>query len=130
MFELTDARKVIANEMPEAELQSLVEPFFRLDDFLVFHVRSPRGSEPGVPDLLMVKPPRVIFMELKRQKGRLDNRVRFTRGSRRVPPRRLPTQEEWFNALLECPGIEAYLVRPRDWLDGTVESIREGALHG
>lgn len=52
----------------------------------------------GLPDLLMVKPPRVVFMELKRQAVR----------------ELTPEQEEWIALLKKCPSVEVYIFRPGD----------------
>lgn len=53
---------------------------------------------PGYPDLTLVKPPRVIFAELKMPKG-------------------YPTkaQKEWGALLEACPGVSYYLWKPKDW---------------
>jgi hypothetical protein len=36
-----------------------------------YHVADSRRSRPGFPDLVLIKPPKVIFLEVKREKGRL-----------------------------------------------------------
>jgi len=63
-------------------------------------VRSPRGF----PDETLVRPPRVVFAELKSQAGRLS-----------------PAQREWLEVLAQCPGVEVYVWRPSDW--PTVERV-------
>lgn len=55
-------------------------------------------GDKGMPDLLMIKPPRVVFIELKRQ------------GVNRMTPE----QEAWMELLKACPGVEAYIFRPGD----------------
>jgi len=57
-------------------------------------------SPPGEPDLRIIRPPRVIFAELKKQDGKAT-----------------PEQEEALALLAQCPGVEAYLWRPGDWDD-------------
>ena len=52
----------------------------------------------GFPDLVLVRPPDVLFAELKSEKGRLT-----------------PNQRNWQEALSECPGVRYFLWRPRDW---------------
>jgi hypothetical protein len=57
-------------------------------------IHSPRG----MPDLILCKPPRVVFAELKTLKGQ-------------------PTEYQinWLNLLSDCPGNECFLWRPDDW---------------
>ena len=57
----------------------------------------PTGTTPGVPDMLMVRPPRLVFIELKAKRGKLSE-----------------AQAEWLQALAES-GAEAYCWRPADW---------------
>jgi hypothetical protein len=52
----------------------------------------------GYPDLTMCRPPRVIFVEMKSQRGRIA-----------------PRQQEWLAALSQCSGIESYVWRPTEW---------------
>lgn len=111
----------LASMMPERELQQAIEDHFRERGWFVYHARTAPGSEPGLLDLVMMRPPRVIFMELKSMKGKLDERLRYSRRGNRV----LPTQKEWFDGLEECPGVETYLIRPIDWFNGTVDRISE-----
>lgn len=66
-------------------------------------VHSPRG----MPDLILCKPPRVIFAELKTEKGQVS-----------------PSQKEWIDLLAECGGnVECYLLRPAD-VEKFVEILR------
>ena len=69
----------------------------RLNDWLFFHDWDSRKNAPGFPDLVLVKPPRIIFAELKRQRGRVR-----------------PMQTVWLDALGGCAGVETYLWRPSD----------------
>ena len=62
--------------MSEKEFQAQVVQAARMLRWMVSHMTLPQRSEPGVPDLLLVRPPRVIFAELKSEKGRLDTRRR------------------------------------------------------
>jgi hypothetical protein len=63
----------------------------------VFHPFLSKWSERGWPDLSMARPPRLVFAELKAEKGRLT-----------------PVQEEWLE-LLRGGGAEAYCWRPSDF---------------
>jgi hypothetical protein len=51
----------------------------------------------GLPDLVLVKPPRVVFLELKSDKGRVR-----------------PEQQIWLDALEQCDTLTSALVRPDD----------------
>lgn len=55
-------------------------------------------SPAGFPDRVFVRPPRLIFAELKRENGKLSL-----------------AQEEWIADLHHVPGVETYVWRPADW---------------
>jgi hypothetical protein len=65
-----------------------------------FHQQDSMGTRAGLPDLILVRPPRVIFAELKSEHGRLT-----------------PAQRQTLERLMECPGVETYVWRPRDARD-------------
>lgn len=65
-----------------------------------YHTYDSRRSPPGFPDLVLVRPPRVIFAELKVGRGVLT-----------------PYQRVWRDALLRCPGVEYFCWYPRDLLE-------------
>lgn len=60
-----------------------------------YHTFDSRRSHPGFPDLVLVRD-RVLFIELKAEKGKLSD-----------------VQRDWLRALLEA-NAEAYVARPRD----------------
>ena len=97
--------------MTEGDLEALVEQTFRLAGWLVFHTRDSRRSEPGFPDIVAVKAPWVVFVELKVSGEKVKARPRPTRRGRRE----LPTQADWLLNLRGCPGVETYVWRPEDW---------------
>ncbi len=102
---LTDPNSI----MSEAELQDSVVKMAIDLGWMFFHPVWSRKSEPGFPDLVLVKPPRLIFAELKREKGKL------TKGRwNKAKTRWLPGQDEWAEALEACPGAEYYLWKPSD----------------
>ena len=78
--------------------------------WLVYHTYDSRRSQAGFPDLVMVKNGRVIFAELKTQKGRIRKE-----------------QERWLDALALNSNIEVYLWRPSD-SDQIIETLLEGKL--
>jgi hypothetical protein len=62
--------------------------------FLRYHTYRSKLSQPGFPDDVLVRE-RVIFMELKRESGKVSD-----------------AQREWIRALHKA-GAEVYVVRPR-----------------
>jgi hypothetical protein len=111
----------------EAELQQAIVDAAGLFGWLAYHTHDSRHSAAGFPDLVLVKPPRLIFAELKTETGRPS-----------------PAQLTWAQALSSVaeqvdegdfpairgsayrPSIEVYLWRPADWRDGTVERVLRG----
>jgi len=62
-----------------------------------YHTHDSRHSSAGFPDLVLVRRPRVIFAELKSDRGRCT-----------------PEQRAWLAELAEC-SVEVTLWRPSDW---------------
>lgn len=62
-----------------------------------FHVFDSRRSDPGWPDLVLVRPPELLVAELKTDNGRLTS-----------------AQREWLGLLAAC-GVETHVWRPRDF---------------
>jgi hypothetical protein len=92
--------------MTEAELQQIIIDQAELVGWRVFHDNDSRRNVPGFPDLVLVRPPRVVFMELKSATGRLR-----------------PEQHEWMDALMRCDTIASAIVRP-DHLDRILQYLR------
>ena len=97
--------------MTEADLQRSIIIAAREFQWLAYATYRSMRSEPGFPDLVLVRPPRVMFLELKTAKGRLRKGHWNKAGSRW-----LPGQDEWGEALKDCAesGVEYMLVRPAD----------------
>lgn len=68
-----------------------------------YHVFDSRRSAAGFPDLVLVRRPRCLFVEVKSQRGHLT-----------------PDQIAWLRDLDAC-GLETYCWRPSDWRQ--IESI-------
>ncbi|SRR6266542_129380 len=83
-------------KLTEKAWQAQVLTLARMFGWRVFHVFNSRRSVPGFPDLVLVRRPRVIFAELKTDRGRLTD-----------------DQRDWLADLGECP-VESYVWRPRD----------------
>jgi hypothetical protein len=64
-----------------------------------YHTHDSRRSQAGLPDLILRRRPRVVWAELKSERGRLT-----------------PAQREWIADLRAC-GQEAYIWRPSMWKD-------------
>jgi len=107
--ESTAARRVLNHLMSERDLQDGVVQLARSLGLLVFHDYDSRRSESGFPDLVIVGPRGVAFIELKRQSGKLTTE-----------------QKAWGAALQASMGRydarHSYNVfRPHDWHEGSVD---------
>ena len=92
--------------MSEAELSSLVLDLARLLKWkLRYHTWNSQHSAAGFPDLVLVRPPRVLFVELKSEVGKLT-----------------PAQANWIAALRDCP-VEVAVIRPSDCRDPIEMSV-------
>jgi hypothetical protein len=69
----------------------------------IYHTYDSRRSSPGFPDLVLVRPPRLLFVELKVGRRKVTNE-----------------QELWLLALGAC-SAETYVWRPDDW--PTIEEV-------
>lgn len=82
----------------EKQFQQQVIDLARLCGFRVYHTWLSIRSAAGFPDLVLARPPRLIFAELKSDRGALT-----------------PAQHDWLTALRCCAGVEVYVWRPADW---------------
>lgn len=83
--------------MTEREFQQQVVDLAGLTGWLVYHTHDSRHSAQGWPDLVLVRPPELIFAELKTETGRLST-----------------AQKEWLEALTGS-GQRACVWRPADF---------------
>lgn len=81
----------------EAAFQTQVIQLAKFYNWMCYHTHDSRRSAPGFPDLVLLRPPEALFVELKSEKGR-------TR----------PEQRDWMSALHAC-GMEVHLWRPADF---------------
>lgn len=77
----------------EAAFQDEVLGLARLYGWRAYHTHDSRRSAPGFPDLVLVRPPRLIFAELKTDTGRVK-----------------PEQEAWLEALAEVGAAVSFAV--------------------
>lgn len=109
-----DARRVMDLLMTEKALQDNVIALAKTLGLLVYHPYDSRKSEPGFPDLTIVGKRRVLFVELKRQTGKLTKE-----------------QQAWREAIERtadkpwAPHVY-YLWRPHDWSSGEIENVLRG----
>lgn len=82
----------------ERELTTWVMDVAKATGWKVYHVPDSRRAPSGFPDLVLLNPPHLLFVELKRDGhgGKLT-----------------ALQKEWISALHEC-GQEAVVWRPSD----------------
>ena len=114
----------VASKMTEAAFQAQVLQVARTLGWRCYHTAISYGSAGGFPDLVMVRQPRLIFAELKRQSAKSQP---------------TPAQQEWLDDLAAVGrvialglghgpapehygGVEAYLWRP---IDITTDTILE-----
>ncbi len=93
----------------ESEFQSSVLEAATALGWKWYHTRDSRHSPEGFPDLVLVKPPRVVFAELKTETGKLS-----------------VDQLVWYGLLLQCPSVEVYAWRPRD-MDEVIRILQGGS---
>lgn len=97
----------------ERHLQAAVERLAGLLGWTYMHCRpavdrsgrwsTPLSGMPGFPDLVLVRPPRLVFAELKAERGRLT-----------------AEQEHWLDVLRQA-GAEVYVWKPKNWVSGEIE---------
>ncbi len=100
-------------EITEKQFEAQIKDLAKTFGWLYYHTWRSIHSPAGFPDSVLVRPPRLIFAELKSEKGKLS-----------------PSQGEWIDVLSACRFseenpilIEVYLWRPSDF-DEIVEVLR------
>lgn len=82
----------------ERELREQVRDLCKVFGWRFYFTWTSIHSPRGMPDLILCRPPRLIFAELKSDKGKITSH-----------------QQEWLDLLGECGGnVECYIVRPSD----------------
>ncbi len=100
--------RISASGLAERDFERQVLELARLCGWRTAHFRPARtskgwrtpvsGDGAGFPDIVLCRPPLVLFAELKSERGKLR-----------------PEQREWLEILGRCEGVEARLWRPRDF---------------
>ena len=94
--------------VPEQPYQAAIIRAARLTGWLVYHTHDSRRSEPGFPDLIMVRGTRMIAAEVKSVSGRVSQ-----------------AQQAWLDAIGAVDAVSAHVWRPDDW-DQIVDMLRPG----
>lgn len=96
---MTRPRPAVAPRQPtEKEWGQTVRQYAHLMRWAWYHPWLSVRSAPGWPDVALVRPPRLVLVELKRELGKVSEH-----------------QEYWLGLLRQCPGVEVYVWRPSDW---------------
>jgi hypothetical protein len=87
----------MTGSVSEEHWQNDVIEAAQLFGWRIYHTHDSRRSQPGFPDLVMLRDRVAIFAELKTDRGRLT-----------------PEQRDWLEALDQCDQIKVRLWRPGD----------------
>lgn len=82
--------------LTERQWQELIVEAAAVHGWWVHHHYDSRRSSPGWPDLVLLRPPELVVVELKTDRGRIR-----------------PEQQVVLDMLAAC-GVEAHVWRPRD----------------
>ena len=82
----------------EEDFQQSITDLAGLNGFLVYHTHDSRRSQPGFPDLVLCRPPYLLFVEVKRERGVVSQ-----------------DQALWLKWLGESDSITAEVWRPSSW---------------
>ena len=93
----------------EKQFLQMVKDLAHTLGWRVYHTFDSRRSDAGFPDLVLCKPPRIIFAELKSEKGKATG-----------------PQNRWLSELALCFNVEVYLWFPSDW-DALVKILQSTA---
>lgn len=95
-------------KIPEENYQQTIIDLANVYGWTVAHFRTARtingwvtpvaADGKGFPDMVLVRPPRLIFAEIKSDKGKLSRE-----------------QQSWLDLLKGCPGVECYMWKPDDY---------------
>ena len=101
-----DASDVVLKATTEAQYQKQIVDLAEACGWLVWHDFDPRRNPAGLPDLLLVRGPVLLFLEVKTEKGKVR-----------------PEQEAFIGRLKQVKRVSADVVRPRHW-DQLAEVLR------
>jgi hypothetical protein len=88
---------VTEQAVSERDLTAYVRDLAQLFGYRRYHTWLAKHSPAGFPDEVLVRGSRLIFAELKSERGKVS-----------------PEQEAWLEALRHVAGVEVYVWRPID----------------
>lgn len=94
--------------LKESAFQARVVALAKANGWAHYHTHDSRRSEPGYPDLVLIRGAVLLVAELKSTKGRVR-----------------PSQERWLE-LFRGVGARVFLWRPDDWAGIRAELERKG----
>ena len=97
---------MVATDMLERVLQERVRQLLQLHGWRHYHTHLAKHSPAGFPDVCAIRGNRLLFAELKREKGKTT-----------------PAQDAWLADLRALPGIEVYVWRPLQLLNGEIADV-------
>ena len=94
--------------LTEKDFERQVRDLAKLFGWKYYHPFLSKWSERGFPDVTLVRPPRIIFAELKSEKGKVS-----------------PAQQEWLDLLgnVGDKDVQVYIWRPSQ-IEEIVEVLR------
>ena len=85
-------------EISETDLREQIRDLCKITSWKFYFTFNSIHSPKGMPDLILCRPPRLIFAELKNEKGKIST-----------------YQQEWIDVLSQCGmNVEVYIWRPSD----------------
>lgn len=96
----------VERAITEQEWMGTVLDAARLFGWSVYHTYDSRKSQPGFPDLILVRGPRMLVIELKTERGKVR-----------------PEQVDWLARLAEVREVTVMVARPSQW-DAVLAQLR------
>lgn len=117
MVTVAEYNAMVAATMREEVLQTRVEELLRTFGWWVFHDQDPRRNQAGLPDTIAMRPGRLLFAELKSEKGRLRPKQAEVRGHLEGVVARIA------HGPYSPAPVSYYLWRPSDLLAGRIAEV-------
>ena len=101
----------LAAYVTEAQHQAAIIELASVCGWHWYVVPDSRMCPAGWPDLVLVRPPHILFIECKTERGRVR-----------------PAQREWLDLLSRCDRVAVRVWRPGDWDE--IEATLAGGTGG